>query len=234
MRIIAGRLKRRKLLSNPGMVTRPLTDRVKVSLFQFLESDLQDARVADVFSGTGTLGLEALSRGARSVVFYERDRTGFELLRQNVQSLGVGDETLCWNVDVARTSFRPKNCDHMLPYDVIFFDPPYRMVKDIVPGSPLYRSLVRLAREDVSSPNALMLFRTPKHSTFELPDVWQIEHVSEYSSMTVHWFRRAEGVSAEAEEASTGESDDSHVEESDGAVPDGEAAEENPNPDEGA
>ena len=49
MRIIAGRLKRRKLLANPGIVTRPITDRVKVSLFQFLESDLEDARVADIF-----------------------------------------------------------------------------------------------------------------------------------------------------------------------------------------
>ena len=215
MRIIAGRLKRRKLLANPGMVTRPITDRVKVSLFQYLESDLEDARVADVFCGTGTLGFESLSRGARSVVFLERDRTAFELLKTNVESLGVKDETMCWNVDVERTSFRPKNCDEKLPYDVIFFDPPYKMVPDIKPGTPLYRSLQRVSREGIAAPDALLLLRTPKFAEFELPACWQIEYVSEYSSMTVHWFRRIE-VSADADQI-----DESINEESPDAEPDG-------------
>ncbi|MGD9854019.1 MAG: RsmD family RNA methyltransferase, partial [Planctomycetaceae bacterium] len=68
MRIIAGKYRRRKLLTKPGLTTRPITDRAKEPLFERLESHLEGARVADVFAGTGTLGLESLSRGARSVV----------------------------------------------------------------------------------------------------------------------------------------------------------------------
>ena len=74
MRIVAGKFRRRKLFANPGLKTRPITDRVKESLFERLSGELEGKRIADVFAGTGTLGLEALSRGAKSVVFIESDR----------------------------------------------------------------------------------------------------------------------------------------------------------------
>ena len=190
MRIIRGRFGRRKLLSNPGDVTRPITDKVKESLFEYLEDEIQEARVADIFAGTGTIGLEALSRGASSIVFFEKDRKAVELLRKNVATLSVEDETLCWATDVTKTSFRPKNCEGMTPFDVVFFDPPYRMVPGIVPGKPLFKSLERLAREDVTSDGALLVFRTPSRAEFRLPDVWQLDRKLEYSRMEVHWFRK--------------------------------------------
>ena len=86
MRIVAGKYRRRKLAAKQGTTTRPITDRVKVALFARLQNRLEGARVADIFSGTGTLGLEALSRGAASVVFIENDHRAWELLRENVQS----------------------------------------------------------------------------------------------------------------------------------------------------
>ncbi|NQV24696.1 MAG: 16S rRNA (guanine(966)-N(2))-methyltransferase RsmD [Rhodopirellula sp.] len=190
MRIIRGRFGRRKLLSNPGDVTRPITDKVKESLFEYLEDELQGARVADIFAGTGTIGLEALSRGAHSIVFFEKDRKAMELLRKNVATLKIEDETLCWPTDVMKTSFRPKNCDGMTPFDVAFFDPPYRMVADIVPGKLLFKSLERLAREDVTSEEALLIFRTPSRAEFQLPDAWQLDRKLDYSRMEVHWFRK--------------------------------------------
>lgn len=194
MRIIRGRFGRRKLLSNPGDVTRPITDKVKESLFEYLEDQIQDARVADIFAGTGTIGLETLSRGAKSIVFIEKDRKALELLRKNVATLNVQDETLCWSTDVARTSFRPRNCEDMTPFDVAFFDPPYKMVQDIVPGKVLYKSLERLAREGVTSDDALLVFRTPGRAEFQLPEAWQFERKLEYSRMDVHWFRKQPGV----------------------------------------
>lgn len=190
MRIIRGRFGRRKLLSNPGDTTRPITDKVKESLFEYLEDELQGARVADIFAGTGTIGLESLSRGANSIVFFERDRKAVELLRKNVATLKVEDETLCWATDVMKTSFRPKNCDGMTPFDIAFFDPPYRMVQDIVPGKLLFKSLERLARKDVTSDGALLVFRTPSRAVFQLPEVWQLERKLDYSRMEVHWFRK--------------------------------------------
>ena len=171
-------------------MTRPITDKVKESLFEYLEDEIQEARVADIFAGTGTIGLEALSRGASSIVFFEKDRKAVELLRKNVATLSVEDETLCWATDVTKTSFRPKNCEGMTPFDVVFFDPPYRMVPGIVPGKPLFKSLERLAREDVTSDGALLVFRTPSRAEFRLPDVWQLDRKLEYSRMEVHWFRK--------------------------------------------
>jgi len=190
MRIIRGRLGKRKLLSNPGQITRPIADRVKESLFEFLENEVPDARIIDIFAGTGTLGLEALSRGGHSVVFIERDRKAVELLRKNIANLKVEDETLCWANDVERTSFRPKNCDDFLPYDLCFFDPPYRMVQTIVDGSKLYKSLQRLAREGVTREGALLLFRTPCGSDFRLPPEWEFDQTMDYSTMDIHWFHR--------------------------------------------
>jgi 16S rRNA (guanine966-N2)-methyltransferase len=185
MRIIAGRFRRRTLETNPGQTTRPITDRVKESLFARLEARLQDRRVADIFAGTGTLGLEALSRGASRVTFIEKDRPAVELLRQNVAKLKVEEETIVWPADVFRCSFRPQHAEGFTPFDVIFFDPPYRMVEDIAEGSPLYRSLQRLASERVSSPGALMLLRIPEHSNPQLPPVWEHEWTLTMSNMSI-------------------------------------------------
>ncbi|MCA9077015.1 MAG: 16S rRNA (guanine(966)-N(2))-methyltransferase RsmD [Planctomycetaceae bacterium] len=189
MRIIAGKYRRRKLLSNTGLTTRPLTDRVKEPLFERLTSRLEDARVADVFSGTGTLGLEALSRGARSTVFIEQDSKAVELLKRNVNAIGCADDCLCWRTDVMRSSFRPKNVPDFVPFDLIFFDPPYRMIEGLLAGSPLYRSLERLARSTVSANNAMLCLRTPEHSQFELPPVWVKERGMTMSNMDIHLCR---------------------------------------------
>ncbi len=143
-------------------------------------------RVADIFAGTGTLGLEALSRGAKSVVFVEFDRKAHELLQENVAKLGVEAETLCWRADVMRCSYRPKGVPELLPFDVIFFDPPYRLVPFIQPGDSLYKSLERLAHEDVSSSEALLVFLTPEDSNSVFPQPWHIETTLEISRMNIH------------------------------------------------
>ena len=112
MRIVAGQYRRRKVLSPPGNTTRPVPDLLKEILFQRLEDlDLvADRKVADLFAGTGTIGLEALSRGARSVVFVEADRRVHEILKKNVEKIGIREDYLCWKTDMLRCSFRPKNC----------------------------------------------------------------------------------------------------------------------------
>jgi 16S rRNA (guanine966-N2)-methyltransferase len=196
MRIIAGRLRRRTLLTNPGVITRPITDRVKESLFERLTEELVDARVADIFCGTGTLGFEALSRGARRITFIEKDFKAVELLRENIAKLKVADETLVWSADVMRCSFRPKNAEAFVPFDVIFFDPPYKLVPAIREGSPLYRSLQRLGSDRVSSPAAVMLLRTPEDAPFDLPPEWTFEWKLTMSNMDVHHLRRRTNVPA--------------------------------------
>ena len=88
MRVIAGEAKGRTLLAPRGTGTRPATDRIRETLFQILEPDLGDARVLDLFAGAGTMGIEALSRGAAHATFVERAATALEALRKIVASTG--------------------------------------------------------------------------------------------------------------------------------------------------
>ncbi len=190
MRIITGRFRGRKLLSRAGLTTRPITDRAKEILFENLGGELQGERVADVFAGTGTLGFEALSRGASSAVFFEKDARAFELLQRNKEKLGAGEEAFLWKTDILRTSYKPKGLDHFLPYDLVFYDPPYRMVEGIKPGTRFFKSLVRLARPDVTSEECLVVFRVPKHAKYELPPDWAIDWDLQISTMGMHVLKK--------------------------------------------
>lgn len=94
MRIIAGRFKGRRLVSFEGKHIRPTTDRVKETIFNKLMHDIGDARVLDLFSGTGNLSLESLSRGAHFVLAVEQHRKSLEIIRRNSKELGVLPEEL--------------------------------------------------------------------------------------------------------------------------------------------
>src|SRR5688500_4617896 len=90
VRIIAGQFRGRKMLPQVGTgAERPITDRVKQSLFDILTPLLDDAVVYDCFSGTGSMGLECLSRGAGQVTFFDADRSALQRLRKNIETLGV-------------------------------------------------------------------------------------------------------------------------------------------------
>lgn len=208
MRIIAGRFRRRKLLTNPGNTTRPIIDRAKVILFDRIRDRLPGARIADLFCGTGTLGLEALSRGARSAVFAERDHRAHELLRQNVAMLGAENEALCWRVDLARCSFMPKGEFAWTPYDVIFFDPPYLSAEAIKPGDTWYRCLQQLARPHLSVSGALLVLRVAKFSEPQLPPAWRQTEVHEIASMRIIMAERVDAVDAASDDLLTNDEPD--------------------------
>src|SRR5687768_3674487 len=94
MRIIAGAWRGRPLAAPPGQATRPTSDRAREGLFSMLQSRIgsfEGLRVADLFAGTGALGLEALSRGAGHCTFIEKDRAALDVLRRNIERLGAGD-----------------------------------------------------------------------------------------------------------------------------------------------
>jgi len=128
MRIIAGKYRRRNLGSPPaGTITRPFPDMVKEAAFNLLRGHFEGEAVLDVFSGTGTIGLEAASRGASRVVLIERDRKVTRVLEENIAMLGAEEECEVVCADAlgpAALSRCPK------PVHIIFFDPPYAMVRD--------------------------------------------------------------------------------------------------------
>lgn len=121
MRIIAGAWRGRPIEAPPGEATRPTADRVRESLFATLASRLgsfADLRVADLFAGSGALGLEALSRGAAWVTFVEHDRSAASAIRSNAAKLGAGERV---EILGASALALPRSA----PFDLIFADPPY-------------------------------------------------------------------------------------------------------------
>lgn len=159
-------------------------------LFDHIRHRMPGSKVLDVYSGTGTLGFEALSRGAASVVFCEQDHRAHELLVKNVEHLNVADRVLCWRVDCLRCSFKAQG-GGWYPYNVIFFDPPYAMIeKDLHPGTLLYRSLDRLTRTEITHDDALLVLRTPSDAKFIMPLAWETTQVLSIASMDIHLMRK--------------------------------------------
>lgn len=121
MRIIAGAWRGRKLLAPSGEATRPTADRTREALFSMLQSRLgtfEGLAVADLFAGTGALGLEALSRGAASCLFVEQDRAALDILRRNIDHLGAGAQAEVRPGDARRAGARG-------PFHLVMLDPPY-------------------------------------------------------------------------------------------------------------
>ncbi len=122
MRIISGRFKGHQLVAFKADHIRPTTDRVKETMFNKLMFDLEGARVLDLFCGTGNLGLEALSRGARECIFVEKNPKSIEIARKNIEKLKVASgEYKIINMDVL-TYLRAYQGE---PFDIIFADPPF-------------------------------------------------------------------------------------------------------------
>lgn len=120
MRVVAGELRGRRIEAPPGTDTRPTTDMVREAVFNSLGSlDLiHDAKVADLFAGTGALGIEAISRGASHCTFVERDRTALRSLRQNLDRLGIDSRCRVMPGDALVLA-------RGLTVDIVFADPPY-------------------------------------------------------------------------------------------------------------
>ncbi|WP_404370450.1 16S rRNA (guanine(966)-N(2))-methyltransferase RsmD [Sphingomonas sp. MMS24-J45] len=124
MRIIAGKWRGRPLVAPKGDATRPTADRVREALFSMLASRIgsfEDLAVADLFAGSGALGLEALSRGAKSCIFVEQDKAALEALRANLDKLGGAREI---GADVRAQSVLALG-QAAQPLDLIVMDPPY-------------------------------------------------------------------------------------------------------------
>lgn len=123
MRVIAGELGGRRLRTPRGRGTRPTSDRVREALFSML-GPLADAAVLDLFAGTGALGIEALSRGAASVVFVERDPAARRVLKANLADLGLTEPRARLGRTDARDALGAAR-ERGETYDLVFVDPPY-------------------------------------------------------------------------------------------------------------
>ena len=129
MRITAGKFKGRILAAPKDVSVRPTSDKVRQAVFNILEHRdfgfdflLEGARVVDLFAGTGAMGIEALSRGARYCLFVDDSAQSRTLIRENVEALGLTGASKIWRRDAANLGL----LDTLSPFDLAFLDPPYR------------------------------------------------------------------------------------------------------------
>jgi len=155
LRIVGGEFRGRELNSPPkkSMATRPTLDRVKESLFDILARRLEGVNVLDLCAGTGSLGLEALSRGAKSATFLEKDLRNIKLIEENANKLGVNSKA---SVIKGELPFAIGKCKG--PFEIVFFDPPYK--SDLAE-----RVLSRLATKTFLVPNAIVVVERDRRAT---------------------------------------------------------------------
>lgn len=191
MRVIAGRYRGRRLQAPAGTTTRPITDRVKETLFNILGSRwgtpgaLPDIAVIDVFAGPGSLGIEALSRGARICTFVERDRRALRTLRENLTTLEAGT-TGTILADNAWTMRPPCAAGSV---GLIFVDPPYR---DTARAARVLDLLERLA--PLLSADGWLVYRHPIETTLDPTPLRGLRFVEErtYARMQIMFFTPAD------------------------------------------
>ena len=162
MRVVAGRLKGRSLASPSSRDIRPTADRLRESAFNILthayEDPIQDARVLDLFAGTGALGIEAVSRGAKFALFVDNGAEARALLRNNVEALGLGGVTKVFRRDA--TNLGPAH--PLEPFSLVFLDPPY--------GKGLgEKALASLRDGGWLTPGALLIVEEAKAAGFGAP-----------------------------------------------------------------
>lgn len=172
MRIIAGQWRGRSIEAPPGQNTRPILDRTKTVLFDMLghrlarPGQLPPIAVLDLYAGSGSIGLEALSRGARFGLFVERHRPTAALLRRNLETLQVPadqGQVLCGSVDAGQLPAPPADPETGEDgrYELIFIDPPYKLMVGPKPHGEVTRLLHRLTEWPVIAPDALIVMRQP-------------------------------------------------------------------------
>ena len=164
MRVTGGKLGGRRLVAPENQLVRPTSDRTRQAIFNILDHrdfsigfTVENAAVADLFAGTGALGIEALSRGARFCLLVDNDADSRALQRENVEALGLTGVTKIWRRDA--TDLGPLGAGAGGPFDLVFLDPPYR--KNLI--APALKSL---RDGGWLSANALLVIETAKGETF--------------------------------------------------------------------
>ncbi|TDB74250.1 16S rRNA (guanine(966)-N(2))-methyltransferase RsmD [Micromonospora sp. KC721] len=185
-RIVAGTFGGRRIAAPPGAGTRPTSDRVREALFSAVQAevDLVGARFADLYAGSGAVGLEALSRGAEHVLLVESDARAARVIRENVAALRAGSAVRLVTGRVAGVLAAGPGDQ---PYDVVFADPPYA-----TPDAEVTELLTALVRHDWLAPDALVVV---ERSSRTGPVAWvqgiTAERSRRYGETTLWYGRRS-------------------------------------------
>ena len=178
MRIVGGRLRGRALKGPGSDAIRPTSDRLRETIFNILAHAYDDpvagARVLDLFAGTGAMGLEALSRGAAFALFVDESAQARGLIRENIETLGVGGATRLFRRDATRMGAAAPNA----PFSLVFCDPPYG--KDLAP-----RALASCAAGGWLTPGALIVVEEAQGAEVHLPEGFEKVERRDYGETAV-------------------------------------------------
>ena len=158
MRIISGEHKSRRLVGGKKTRVRPTSDRVKESIFNILQEEVMGKRILDLFAGAGSLGIEALSRGAESVTFVDASSQSINVLKKNIKSLNLESRSTILRLDGLKAINKLKR-----NFQMIFADPPY--LKGFV-----QRVIDSVAQSEVLEKNGVLILEHHKKETFSFPE----------------------------------------------------------------
>ena len=185
MRIVSGRFKGRTLKTLGDAALRPTSDKVRQAIFNILEHAgfaadfaVEGARVVDLFAGTGALGLEALSRGAKYCLFIEDAALSRAIIRENVEALGLTGASKIWRRDATNLGA----LDTLAPFDLAFLDPPYRK-------GLLAPALKGLAAGGWLNANALIVAETAEDEAIPVLDRFEILDDRVYGDTRIAFMR---------------------------------------------
>lgn len=165
MRIIAGEFRGRQIEAPDTILTRPMLDRVREALFGKLGERVEAARVLDLYAGSGSLGLEALSRGADRALFLERGRDALQALTANISALGVEDRARVLRGDAldAKLWTPPSKRDEPIwdgRFELVFMDPPYPLVEEPRTRAEILSATQKLIDQHLSE-NGMLILHVP-------------------------------------------------------------------------
>lgn len=174
MRVIAGSARRLQIITPKGMDTRPTADKIKETLFNILAPDIYGTNFLDLFSGCGGIGIEALSRGANSATFIEKDKKAVECIRKNLETTKFTDCSFVYSSDVLSTLY---NLHPKQPYDIVFMDPPF--YKDLEK-----QVLNILSNLDIINSDTLIIVEAGKDTDFSYVQSfgYEITRIKEYKN----------------------------------------------------
>ena len=180
MRVITGSARGRILKELQGMETRPTTGKVKESIFSIIQFDIEGRRVLDLFAGTGQLGIEALSRGARQCVFIDQRADAVKLIRENLKVTELTDRAQVVAGDSMEYLSRLRE-----KFDIIFLDPPYE-------AGLLEPAIAHIARFDILNPHGIIVAECPAGRPLPaLEPPYRIHRTYRYGKIGVTVYRRA-------------------------------------------
>ncbi|MBK7644554.1 MAG: 16S rRNA (guanine(966)-N(2))-methyltransferase RsmD [Planctomycetes bacterium] len=169
MRIIAGEHRGRRIQAPDGEATRPMLDRVREALFGTLGERVEGAQVLDLFAGSGSLSLEALSRGADAAVLLERNSKALEALHENVEELGLAQSVYVVRGNALdprlwRPNSKPGRPQLRERFELVFYDPPYPLLEDPKTRGGVLGAVDELLANFLA-PGGMLVFHTPARGT---------------------------------------------------------------------